>query len=148
MEKKVSLPASGWLDDVRLALVITRREMRDQFRDWRIIFPMVVLTLIFPWLMDFTASQAVRFVERYNAPEIGARLIPFLLMVVGFFPISVSLVIALESFVGEKERRSIEPLLCSPLSDGRYILANCWRQWCRRCSPATWASRCTWQGFT
>jgi uncharacterized membrane protein SpoIIM required for sporulation len=38
-------------------------------------------------------------------------------MVVGFFPISVSLVIALESFVGEKERRSIEPLLSSPLTD-------------------------------
>jgi uncharacterized membrane protein SpoIIM required for sporulation len=38
-------------------------------------------------------------------------------MIVGFFPISVSLVIALESFVGEKERRSIEPLLSTPLSD-------------------------------
>jgi uncharacterized membrane protein SpoIIM required for sporulation len=38
-------------------------------------------------------------------------------MVVGFFPISISLVIALESFVGEKERRSIEPLLSSPLTD-------------------------------
>lgn len=113
-----------WLDDIRLALVVTRREMRDQFRDWRIIIPMLVLTLIFPWLMDFTASQAVQFVERYNAPEIGARLIPFLLMVVGFFPISVSLVIALESFVGEKERRSIEPLLCSPLSDGQLYVGK------------------------
>lgn len=113
-----------WLVDVRLALVVTRREMRDQFRDWRIIVPMLVLTLIFPWLMDFTASQAVQFVERYNAPEIGDRLVPFLLMVVGFFPISVSLVIALESFVGEKERRSIEPLLCSPLSDGQLYVGK------------------------
>ena len=59
------------LGDLRLALVITRREIRDQFRDWRIIFPMLLLTLIFPWLMNFTASQAVRFVERYNAPLIG-----------------------------------------------------------------------------
>lgn len=124
VEKKVSRQSSNWLEDVRLALVITRREMRDQFRDWRIIFPMLVLTLIFPWLMDFTAGMAVRFVERYNAPEIGARLIPFLLMVVGFFPISISLVIALESFVGEKERRSIEPLLCSPLSDGQLYVGK------------------------
>jgi uncharacterized membrane protein SpoIIM required for sporulation/ABC-type transport system involved in multi-copper enzyme maturation permease subunit len=115
---------NGWLGDMKLALVITRREIRDQFRDWRIIFPMLLLTLIFPWLMDFTASQAVRFVERYNAPEIGNRLIPFLLLVVGFFPISVSLVIALESFVGEKERRSIEPLLCSPLNDGQLYLGK------------------------
>jgi uncharacterized membrane protein SpoIIM required for sporulation/ABC-type transport system involved in multi-copper enzyme maturation permease subunit len=123
-DEKAPLVESNWLNDLRLSLVITRREIRDQFRDWRIIFPLVVLTLIFPWLMDFTASQAVDFVERYNAPEVGARLIPFLLMVVGFFPISVSLVLALESFVGEKERRSIEPLLCSPLSDLQLYLGK------------------------
>src|SRR5713101_4867567 len=99
------------------ALIITRREMRDQLRDWRIIAPVIVLTLFFPLLMNFTAGQAVSFVERYGAPVIGQRLIPFLLMVVGFFPISVSLVIALESFVGEKERHSLEPLLSSPLTD-------------------------------
>jgi uncharacterized membrane protein SpoIIM required for sporulation len=45
-------------------------------------------------------------------------------MVVGFFPISVSLVIALESFVGEKERRSIEPLLSSPLTDLQLYLGK------------------------
>jgi len=99
------------------ALIITRREVRDQFRDWRIIFPILVLTVFFPALMNFTARRAVEFVERYGAPIVGDRLIPFLLLIVGFFPISVSLVIALESFVGEKERRSIEPLLNSPLQD-------------------------------
>lgn len=104
---------------IRKALIITRREVRDQFRDWRIIFPIIILTLFFPALMNFTASQAVGFVEKYSAPIVGERLIPFLLMIVGFFPISVSLVIALESFVGEKERRSIEPLLSSPLSDNQ-----------------------------
>lgn len=102
---------------LRRALLITRREVRDQMRDWRIIAPILILTLIFPLLMNFTAGQAVSFVQRYGAPVIGDRLIPFLLMVVGFFPISVSLVIALESFVGEKERHSLEPLLSSPLSD-------------------------------
>ncbi|MBI4771919.1 MAG: stage II sporulation protein M [Chloroflexi bacterium] len=99
------------------AMIVTRREVRDQLRDWRIIAPVIVLTLFFPLLMNFTAGQAVRFVERYGAPIIGERLIPFLLMVVGFFPISVSLVIALESFVGEKERHSLEPLLSSPMTD-------------------------------
>jgi uncharacterized membrane protein SpoIIM required for sporulation len=99
------------------ALIITRREVRDQLRDWRIITPVIVLTLFFPLLMNFTADQAVRFVQQYGAPLIGERLIPFLLMVVGFFPISVSLVIALESFVGEKERYSLEPLLSSPMTD-------------------------------
>jgi uncharacterized membrane protein SpoIIM required for sporulation/ABC-type transport system involved in multi-copper enzyme maturation permease subunit len=110
--------------NLSMALVITRREVRDQFRDWRIIFPVLTLTLIFPWLMNFTARQAVDFVARYNAPVVAERLVPFLLMVVGFFPISVSLVIALESFVGEKERHSIEPLLCSPLTDGQLYLGK------------------------
>jgi uncharacterized membrane protein SpoIIM required for sporulation len=40
-----------------------------------------------------------------------------MLMIVGFFPISISLVIALETFVGEKERRSLEPLLSTPLTN-------------------------------
>ncbi len=109
---------------LRMALVITRREVRDQLRDWRIIFPIVTLTLVFPYLMNFTARRAVNFVQKYDAPIVAERLIPFLLLVVGFFPISVSLVIALESFVGEKERHSIEPLLCSPLTDGQLYLGK------------------------
>jgi len=40
-------------------------------------------------------------------------------MIVGFFPISFSLVIALEAFVGERERKSLEPLLATPLSNGQ-----------------------------
>lgn len=110
--------------EVSGALVITRREVRDQLRDWRIIFPIIILTVFFPGLMNFTAERAVAFVERYGAPIIADRLIPFLLLLVGFFPISVSLVIALESFVGEKERRSIEPLLSSPLSDWQIYLGK------------------------
>ena len=106
------------------ALMITRREVRDQLRDWRIIFPVLILTLFFPGLMNFTAQRIISFVQRYGAPIVGERLIPFLLLIVGFFPISVSLVIALESFVGEKERHSIEPLLGSPLSDGQVYLGK------------------------
>lgn len=109
---------------IKPALIITRREVSDQLRDWRIIFPVVALTIFFPGLMNFTARQVVEFVQEYGAPVIGERMIPFLLMVVGFFPISVSLVIALESFVGEKERRSIEPLLSSPLTDAQLYLGK------------------------
>lgn len=112
------------LAKLKPAWIITRREIRDQMRDWRIIIPVIVLTLIFPSLMNFTADQAVQFVSRFGAQLIGDRLIPFLLMIVGFFPISVSLVIALESFVGEKERRSIEPLLSSPLEDWQLYLGK------------------------
>jgi uncharacterized membrane protein SpoIIM required for sporulation/ABC-type transport system involved in multi-copper enzyme maturation permease subunit len=104
-------------DHLSGTFLVATREVREQFRDWRIIFPIVVLTLFFPVLMNYTANRLVNFVQQYDAPIIGERLIPFLLMVVGFFPMSISLVIALESFVGEKERMTIEPLLCTPLSD-------------------------------
>ncbi len=115
----------SWLNNhLTPALVITRRELKDQLRDWRILIPIIMLTVFFPWLMNFTARQAVEFVESYGAPVVAERLVPFLLMVVGFFPVSISLVIALESFVGEKERRSIEPLLTSPLSDGQLYLGK------------------------
>ncbi len=110
--------------DIRPALIIAQREVRDQFRDWRIIFPIVFLTLFFPFLMNFTARQLLNFVNQYGAGLVGERLIPFLLLITGFFPISVSLVIALESFVGEKERGSIEPLLTSPLADWQLYLGK------------------------
>jgi ABC-type transport system involved in multi-copper enzyme maturation permease subunit len=107
----------GWGEDLRMIWLVAWRELRDQLRDWRIIFPMIVLTLILPFLADFGAQAAVAFTTKYGTPLVAERLIPFLLMVVGYFPITISLVIALESFVGEKERGTIEPLLVSPLKD-------------------------------
>jgi uncharacterized membrane protein SpoIIM required for sporulation len=86
-------------------------------RDWRLVVPIVLLTLVFPLLMQFTANVAQRWVVRYGGELVAERMIPFLLMVVGFFPISFSLVIALETFVGEKERHTLEPLLSTPLTN-------------------------------
>lgn len=99
------------------ALIITRREVRDSFRDWRIISPIIVLTFFFPFLAQTVATEFADFLRGFGAELIGERTIPFLLMIVGFFPISISLVIALETFVGEKERRSLEPLLSTPLTN-------------------------------
>jgi uncharacterized membrane protein SpoIIM required for sporulation/ABC-type transport system involved in multi-copper enzyme maturation permease subunit len=106
-----------WKQDLRFAWLVAWRELRDQLRDWRIIFPMVVLTLILPFLANLGAQAAMNFASTYGTPLIAERLVPFLLLVVGYFPITVSLVIALESFVGEKERGTIEPLLVTPLKD-------------------------------
>mgnify|MGYP002350421547 FL=1 len=111
-------------NQLKPALVITKREVRDQFRDWRIIFPILGLTIFFPFLMNFTTSQVLQFVNRYGASIVGERLVPFSMMIVGFFPISVSLVIALESFVGEKERGSIEPLFNTPLLDWQIYIGK------------------------
>jgi uncharacterized membrane protein SpoIIM required for sporulation/ABC-type transport system involved in multi-copper enzyme maturation permease subunit len=111
-------------DNLKPILIVSRREILDQFRDWRIIFPIIGLTVFFPGLMNFTARQAVSFVSRYGAELLAIRFIPFLLMIVGFFPMTVSLVIALESFAGEAERRTIEPLLSSPLNDWQLYLGK------------------------
>ena len=104
-------------DDLQMIWLISRRELRDQFRDWRILFPLLVLTFSFPLLMNEVAGQAVSFFARYGTNLIADRLIPFSVLIIGFFPITISLVVALESFVGEKERGTIEPLLSAPLEN-------------------------------
>jgi len=101
-----------------MAWLITKRELTDQMRDWRILIPMIVLTAFFPYLMTVAAQTAIKYINQYGGTSVIAeRLLPFLILVVGFFPVTVSLVVALEAFVGEKERGTIEPLLTSPLAD-------------------------------
>ncbi len=108
----------------RPVFLLVRRELRDQTRDWRIVVPIIAFTLFFPFLMNFTASRMVAFVERYGAEIIAERFFPFLLMVVGFFPLSISMVIALESFAGERERNTIEPLLIAPIGDAQLYVGK------------------------
>jgi uncharacterized membrane protein SpoIIM required for sporulation/ABC-type transport system involved in multi-copper enzyme maturation permease subunit len=107
-----------------MALIITRRELADSLRDWRIVNPIIILTLIFPFLMDFTSRWATNWVSQYTDTIVIERFNPFLLMIVGFFPISFSLIIALESFVGEKERNSLEPILSMPVTDMELYLGK------------------------
>jgi uncharacterized membrane protein SpoIIM required for sporulation len=97
--------------------LVARRELNDQLRDWRVLMPMLILTLCFPYLMNAFANQAVDFLNEYGADLIVDRLVPFSILIIGFFPITVSLVVALESFVGEKERGTIEPLLSAPFDN-------------------------------
>jgi uncharacterized membrane protein SpoIIM required for sporulation len=94
------------------------------FRDWRILVPIFILVTVFPFLANLVGARGLNFVNQYGANLIMTRLFPFLMLVVGFFPSSFSLVIALESFVGEKERRSLEPLLATPLSNTQLYLGK------------------------
>ncbi len=104
-------------EDARTIWLVARRELRDQLRDWRILFPLTLLTLTFPFLMNEVAGQAVSFFARYRTTLIADRLIPFSILIIGFFPITISLVVSLEAFVGEKERGTIEPLLSAPIEN-------------------------------
>lgn len=108
-------------DAIRL---VAQREFKDQFRDWRIVVPMTVLVLVFPFVADSTTRQALNFMNRFGGNLILDNLIPFVVLVVGFFPLSFTLVVALEAFVGEKERGTIEPLLSSPIEDRHLYLGK------------------------
>ena len=104
--------------------MVAQREFIDQFRDWRIVVPMFVLVTLFPFIADDTTRQAVNFMNRFGGSIILDHLIPFVVLVIGFFPLSFTLVVALESFVGEKERGTIEPLLSSPIDDRHMYLGK------------------------
>ncbi len=113
--------SDGW----RQVRVLFWRELRDSLRDWRILFPIFTMTLLFPILMRFaTGFLESSFYERWGAEGVAIRLFPLMLLMVGFFPVSISLVIALESFAGERERLSLEPLLAAPLSELQLYLGK------------------------
>ncbi len=108
------LPPQGTL---RAAWIVARREMLDVVSDWRIVGPALLLVVIFPLLVVVMSAQGAPFLaRRFPGFSLGG-LVPFGLMIVGFFPISFSLMMALETFAGEKERNSLEALFSSPLSD-------------------------------
>ncbi len=117
-------PRQSALDTLRSALVVTRREVRDSFRDWRIMGPIVVLTLVFPVLAQGMTGMFINFFVSNGAAPLIDNFLPLLPMIVGFFPVSISLVIALETFVGEKERRSLEPLLATPLTNAELYIGK------------------------
>jgi uncharacterized membrane protein SpoIIM required for sporulation/ABC-type transport system involved in multi-copper enzyme maturation permease subunit len=100
---------------------VARREMRDNLTDWRMLFPVLILTFIVPTVILSAALYAVKFIGDNGSV---ARLIPFGLLLSGFLPASFSLITALESFVGEKERNTLESLLAMPMSDGELYLGK------------------------
>ena len=101
----------------RAAWIVARREMSDVLSDWRIVAPALLLVVVFPLLMVLMTAQGAPFLARRVAGFSVAGLVPFVTMIVGFFPVSFALMMALETFAGEKERNSLEALFASPLTD-------------------------------
>lgn len=104
-----------------MIMLIVRREARELLGDWRIVTPILLLALVLPLLLVAAAGQIVGFLEEAS---FAVRLIPFGALLVGFLPASFSLIAALESFVGERERNSLETLLAMPLSDAELYLGK------------------------
>jgi uncharacterized membrane protein SpoIIM required for sporulation/ABC-type Na+ efflux pump permease subunit len=107
--------------NIATVMTITRREVRDMLGDWRIMVPMFLLTFILPFMLAIGSRQFIRFVEDEG---LAYRLLPFGVLLVGFIPASFSLITALETFVGERERNSLESLLAMPISDNELYIGK------------------------
>ncbi len=100
---------------------IVQREIKDTLTDWRILLPIFILTIILPQLIIAPIRIAIQYVGDVS---VIIRLIPFMMLLIGFIPASFSLIAALETFVGERERNSLEALLSMPISDNTLYLGK------------------------
>lgn len=106
--ERLNLPSYGkWWRTLQNAWVVTRREVRDSFRDWRIMVPIFILTLCFPLLAQGMTEIFTNFFIANGAEPMVDVFLPLLPMIVGFFPVSISLVIALETFC--RRERAAQP---------------------------------------
>src|SRR5256885_4756139 len=98
----------------RKAALVAGRDLRDAVSELRLILAMVGLTLAIP----IGAGSGVRALAAFGG---GTAVVDRLALVGAFFvvfiPASFSLVLALESFVGERERTTLEVLLSTPLRE-------------------------------
>src|SRR5256885_3734201 len=100
--------------DRRKAALVAGRDLRDALSELRLIAAMVALTLAIP----IASGSGVRALAAFGG---GTAVVNRLALVGAFFvvfiPASFSLVLALESFVGERERTTLEVLLSTPLRE-------------------------------
>src|SRR5258706_2816674 len=105
----------SWLNlDRRKAQLVAARDLRDAISEIRLIIAMVGLAVAIP----VGAAIGVRGLALYG----GGTAVVNRLSVVGpffvvFIPATFSLVLALESFVGERERTTLEVLISTPLKE-------------------------------
>lgn len=140
--------------NARNILTIARKDLREALQNNSVVLPMIVIPLVFivimplafivlPTLSPETGNQLYNdpdfagFFQRMPAAisQLVAGLSPdraMVMMMVGimfapFFliiPLMFSTVIAAESFAGERERKTIEALLYTPVSDGELFLGK------------------------
>ncbi len=104
--------------------LIARRDLRESTSDARLFIAMTSLTFVIP----VVAGIGVAVAGHYLGP--GARGLTERLAEVGaffviFLPASFSLVLALESFSGERERNTLETLFATPLRESEIYLGKC-----------------------
>jgi len=136
---------------IEKALLVFKKDWREISRNWQVLMPILVVPLLFtvaipaaiiliPGLMNApTSSTAFLGLMVENLPgQIQAQLsgmdenqVMIYVMLLYFFapfflviPVMASSVIASDSFAGEKERKTIEALLATPITDGELLFGK------------------------
>jgi uncharacterized membrane protein SpoIIM required for sporulation len=101
--------------DRRKALLVAERDFRDAAGDLRLALAMIGLAAVIP----IAAGTGIRALAFFGGgpSELVQRVSIVGAFFVVFLPASYSLVLALESFVGERERATLEVLLSTPLRE-------------------------------
>jgi len=104
--------------DRHKAALVARRDLKDAVSELRLIVAMVTLTIAIP----VASGSGIRAMAIFGG---GTAVVNRLALVGAFFvvfiPASFSLVLALESFVGERERTTLEVLLSTPLREAEIL---------------------------
>ncbi len=138
----------------REALLIAGRELRETVRDPNLVLPLIVLPLMIGAMAGLTAffsfngqpgavgtavtnaaldqlpAAAVQRLGNLPAPS-GDRTITLATLLKAFsiplfwvIPVALTPAVAADSFVGERERSSLEPLLATPVSPWQVLLGK------------------------
>jgi ABC-2 type transport system permease protein len=135
----------------RKVSLIFRKDWREIRRNWQVLLPIIVIPFIASVLLPLiitviptltsTASSSLEGFEaliknlptsvQYEIAGMRPEQAVFYLLTLYFFapifliiPIMASSVIASDSFAGEKERKTIEALLATPVSDSELFLGK------------------------
>ncbi len=136
---------------IKKAMLVFRKDWCEIRRNWQVILPIVVVPLVLSVFLPVLimvvpeiSSMPVSTLEDFsliieNLPShvkdelLGTTDQQVLVYVISLYlfapffliiPIMASSVIASDSFAGEKERKTIEALLATPLSDSELFLGK------------------------
>lgn len=136
---------------IQKAMLVFRKDWREVSRNWEVILPIVIIPFMFSIVLPVivmlipsltptagTSSGSLETIIR-NLPknvqdelkEMTKQQVMVYIMSLYFFapffliiPLMSSSVIASDSFAGEKERKTIEALLATPISDSELFLGK------------------------
>ncbi|HEV3232230.1 MAG TPA: stage II sporulation protein M [Candidatus Dormibacteraeota bacterium] len=103
--------------------LVAGRDLRESVSDIRLLLAMTSLTFVIPLLAAGGVTLAGGFLGP-NGRGITERLVEVGAFFVVFLPASFSLVLALESFSGERERNTLEMLFATPLRESEIYLGK------------------------